>query len=122
MGSRLGTAQDFDKYHNHAELTAMLKNMVNSHQTSPGCSPSEKPGGRDIWLVEIANPAGVPVKDRPGLFIAANFEGDHLIGSEAALFIADYLLKIIPATPRSSSGSTIMSSTLFPVSIRMPPS
>ncbi len=97
MGSRLGTAQDFDKYHNHAELTAMLKNMVNSHGNLARLQSIGKTReGRDIWLVEIANPAGVPVKDRPGLFIAANFEGDHLIGSEAALFIADYLLKSYP--------------------------
>ncbi len=29
--------------------------------------------------------------ERPGLLVAANFEGDHLVGSEIALFLADYL-------------------------------
>ena len=37
--------------------------------------------GRDLWAVEIANPAGRPVAQRPALLIAANFEGDHLIGA-----------------------------------------
>jgi hypothetical protein len=97
MGSRPSPAQDFSEYHNQAELTAMLQSMVNSHRNLAGLQSIGKTlEGRDIWLIEIANPAGVPVKERPGLFIAANFEGDHLIGSEAALFIADYLLKNYP--------------------------
>ena len=35
-------------------------------------------GGRDIWAVELAQPRGVPVDERPALLVAANFEGDHL--------------------------------------------
>lgn len=41
--------------------------------------------GRDIWLVEIANPSGTPVDQRPGILVAANFSGDHLVGSSLAL-------------------------------------
>jgi hypothetical protein len=97
IGSHLGFAQDFGKYHNHAELAAILRSMVNSYQNLARLQSIGKTlEGRDIWLVEIANPSGIPIKERPGLFIAANFEGDHLIGSEAALFIADYLLKNYP--------------------------
>jgi len=89
-----GAAQDFSKYHTYAELTGALRLMVNDHKN---ISKLESIGktleGRDIWMVEIANPKGVPVEQRPALFIGANFEGDHLIGSEIALYIVDYLLK-----------------------------
>jgi hypothetical protein len=34
----------------------------------------------------------VPVDGRPALLIAANFEGDHVIGSELALYAVDFLL------------------------------
>ena len=48
--------------------------------------------GRSVWAIEIANPAGTPVAERPALMIAANFEGDQLIGSQLALYIAEHLL------------------------------
>ena len=47
--------------------------------------------GRSVWAVEVANRAGTPVDARPALFVAANFEGDQLIGSELALYLARHL-------------------------------
>ena len=47
--------------------------------------------GRSIWAVEIANAAGTPLDARPALLVAANFEGDQLIGSELALYLARHL-------------------------------
>ena len=44
-----------------------------------------------MWAVEIANAAGTPVDARPALLVAANFEGDQLIGSELALYLARHL-------------------------------
>ena len=91
-------AQDFTKYHNYAELSGMLQTMADAHKDIARLvSIGKTVGGRDIWAVEIANPAGVPVKDRPGLLVAANFEADHLIGSEIALAVVDGLLKGYPA-------------------------
>ena len=51
-------------------------------------------GGSDIWLLRLAaQPQGAPDPDaRPGIFVAANIEGVHLIGTEAALSIAERLL------------------------------
>jgi len=93
-----GFAQDFSKYHTYAELTSMLQGMATSHANIAKLQSIGKTlGGKDIWLLEIANPAGVPVKERPALFIGANLEGDHLIGSEIALFVSDFLLKSYPA-------------------------
>lgn len=51
-------------------------------------------GGSEIWLLRIAaRPEGAPDPDlRPGIFVAANVEGAHLIGTEAALALAERLL------------------------------
>ena len=89
-----GMAQDFGKYHNYAEMSAILQNLANVHKTLVKLESIGKTlEKRDIWALTIANQAGLPVGERPGVLIAANFEGDHLIGSELAGFIADYLVK-----------------------------
>lgn len=88
-----GTAADFTKYHSHDELSAALKTAV---AAQPDLARLESIGrtreGRDIWAVAIASLTGPPVESRPALLIAANFEGDHLIGSELALYTIDFLL------------------------------
>lgn len=87
-------AQDFTKYHNYAELSAMLQNLAGANKTLVKLESIGKTLGKwDIWALQIAAPGGVPIAERPGLLIAANFEADHLIGSELAMFIADYLVK-----------------------------
>jgi len=84
---------DFARYHNYQELADALRAIAGAHADLARLVSIGRTGeGRDIWAVEIANPAGTPVDERPALLVAANFEGDHLIGSELALFLADYLL------------------------------
>jgi len=91
-------AQEFTKYHSYAEMSGMLQTMVGAHKDIARLvSIGKTAGGRDIWLVEIANPAGVPVQERPGLLVAANFEADHLAGSEISLAVIDGLLKGYPS-------------------------
>lgn len=89
----LSAATDFTKYHTYDELSAALKTTVSAHADLATLTAIGKTReGRSLWAVEIANPAGTPPNDRPGLLIAANFEGDHLIGSELALYIVENLL------------------------------
>lgn len=87
-------AQDFSTYHNYDQMTKELKSLVNANK---GIAKIESIGktieGRDIWVVTIANQKGVPTQERPGMFIGANFEGDHLIGSQISLSVINYLLK-----------------------------
>ncbi len=87
-------AQDFVKYRTHAETTAWLQGLA---KANPQLVKLESIGktrqGRDLWALQIAAPGGLPAGERPALLIAANFDGDHLIGSELALFAADYLVK-----------------------------
>jgi murein tripeptide amidase MpaA len=84
---------DFTKYHTHAELTSALERLVAAHGDLARLVPvATTRGDRTVWAIEIANPAGPPVDQRPALLIAANLEGDQLIGSELALFTAEWLL------------------------------
>lgn len=89
----VGAATDFSKYHTYQELSAALKAAASSQPTLAKVVSLGKTGeGRDIWAVEIAGPGGPPAGTRPGLLVAANFEGDHLVGSELALYLVESLL------------------------------
>ncbi len=87
-------SQDFSSYQNYEEMTKELKRLVNANK---GIAKIESIGktteGRDLWVVTIANPNGTTVDERPAMFIGANFEGDHLIGSQLSLAVINYLLK-----------------------------
>ena len=87
-------AQEGAQYHTYGEMTKILQNMAGAGANLVKLESIGKTlEKRDIWALQIANPAGNPVGGRPALLIAANLEGDHLIGSEIALGIADHLLK-----------------------------
>jgi hypothetical protein len=89
-----GWAQDFSKYHNYGDMTAFLQSLAAANKASVKLESLGKTlEKRDIWMVQIANPGGAPAAERPGILIAANFEGDHVFGSELALYIADFLAK-----------------------------
>jgi hypothetical protein len=84
---------DFAKYHSYAELSSALHDLASTHSDiAKLASIGKTKEGREIWALELGNRKGIPVDQRPGLLITANLEGDHLIGSELALYIADYLL------------------------------
>ena len=88
------TAADFTKYHTFQELSAELKAVAAVNPSIARIASIGKTReGRDIWAIEIANPAGTPVEQRPALLIAANFEGDHVVGSELALYLADFFVR-----------------------------
>lgn len=87
-------AQDAPNYRGQAALTAALKALA----AQPGsaarlASIGKSRGGRDIWALEIALPGAVPPDKRPALLVAAGFEGDHLVGTEIALAVAEHLAK-----------------------------
>jgi hypothetical protein len=91
-------AQETPRYHTYAEMTSALQALAGAHKTIARLESIGKTrGGRDIWALEIANQAGVPPAKRPALLVAANFEGDHLVGSEIALSVAGDLLKNYPS-------------------------
>lgn len=79
-------------YLNQNALTRELRTLVSTSSSAKMTSLGTTMGGRDIWVIEIANPGGMPVKDRPGVLMVGNLEGDHLVGSSHALETVRYLL------------------------------
>jgi len=87
-------SQDISSYRNYEAMTGELQKLVNANRDIAKLESIGKTlEGRDLWVVTIAHPEGAPVDERPGMFIGANFEGDHLIGSEIALSVIHYLLE-----------------------------
>ena len=96
----LVAATDFSKYHGYDELTAALKATAAAHpDLAKVISIGRTREGRDLWAIELAANPGRTADTRPALLIAANFEADHLIGSELALYIAESLLNAYPTDP-----------------------
>jgi hypothetical protein len=88
-----GYSQTAGAYLTYDELTQAVKTLVESHKDLAKVESIGKTAeGRDIWVLTLANAGGMPVDERAGLLIAANFEGDHLIGSSLSVEIARYLL------------------------------
>ena len=80
-------AADYTRYHSYDDMTAALRELAKTHSTLARLVEVAKTReGRVVWAIEIANSAGTPVAERPALLVAANFEGDQLIGSELALY------------------------------------
>jgi hypothetical protein len=85
--------EEFTGYRTYEQVTAMMQTMAEHHADIASLeSLAQTLEGRDVWMLQIGNPAGVPLAERPALLIAANFEGDQLIGSELALATAHHLL------------------------------
>ena len=83
---------DSARYKTYDEMTAALRALSQSHANLVKLVDLGKSHeGRSVWAVEIANAAGTPIDARPALLVAANFEGDQLIGSELALYLARHL-------------------------------
>ena len=81
-------------YKTYDQLTASLRALAQSHGNLVKLVDLGKSHeGRSVWAVEIAGaPAGsTPADQRPALLLAANLEGDQLIGSELALYLAQHL-------------------------------
>ena len=86
-------AADYTRYHTYDELTAALSGLAKAHANLAKLVEVAKTREeRTVWAIEIASPAGRPVAERPALFIAANLEGDQVIGSAIALHVAESLL------------------------------
>ena len=93
-------AQDFTDYQNFEDMTRSLHNLVSSNKNIAAIESMGKTlEERDLWLITIANKKGTPLDKRPALFIGGNFEGDHLVGSQSALAVIDYLLKNYSSQP-----------------------
>jgi len=84
---------DFAKYYDYAELTAALREMA--EKKSDLCrmySIGKTYEGRDMWMVEIANPkTGSPDK-KSAMYIDGNHHAGEVTGSAVCLYTIWYLL------------------------------
>jgi len=85
----------FDKYHQPKELNALLKSWTSKHpQLTKLINIGKSSGKNDLFILRIAaEKKGSPeIESRPAIFVSANLEGVHLVGTEAALMLIEKLL------------------------------
>lgn len=81
-------------YHDYNALTTALKQLAGKNpQIATLTSIGKTLKGRDIWMMQISGTKGLAPFDKQALLICGNLEGDHVIGSEVALGIAEYLIQ-----------------------------
>ncbi len=81
-----------DAYPDFDALTTELRSLVNGSDLVSMRSLGTSHERREIWLLEIGNPAGAPLDTRPGLLVVGNLAGDHLVGSALAVDIVRHFL------------------------------
>lgn len=80
-------------YHNYSALTNSLQDLAKSNtKTTQLTSIGKTLKGNDIWMLQVSGQNGPIPEDKQALLICGNLEGDHVIGSEVALGIAEYLV------------------------------
>lgn len=84
----------FDRYYSYEDV---VKAVTLLNQAYPKLTKKVLVGksdeGRDIWALEINNPATGKALDKPGVYVDANIHGNEIQAGEVALYLADYLLK-----------------------------
>lgn len=83
----------FDTYHTPAGVNALLKAWAAKYQElTKLISIGKSYGGKELLILRIAAPGSSNPDAKPGVFVSANIQGNHVIGTEAALFLAEKLL------------------------------
>jgi murein tripeptide amidase MpaA len=93
LGVILAAAQDnpAEGYHDYQALTQKLQQIkkVNPDITEL-LSIGKSASGKDLWMLQLSGKGKTLSKQ--ALLIVGNLEGDHVIGSEVALGIAEHLI------------------------------
>ncbi len=94
VSTPLQTTQVETKFHSPAEVAAALKTLAGKFPEICRLSTIGKSyGGQEIHVLEISVRKNRPApEDRPGVLVVANSEGIHLVGTEAALQLAESIL------------------------------
>lgn len=79
-------------YRDFVGLTRELRTLADGSRSATLRSLGASHQGREIWMVEIADPDGPPVDQRPGVLVVGNLSGDHVLGSHLALEAIRHLL------------------------------
>lgn len=92
----VGAAQGklaLDKYHTPDEVNGLLKSWAAKFPELTKLQTIGKSyGNKEIYVLRIAARGSAEPDSRPGVLISANIQGNHLVGSEAALLLIERLL------------------------------
>lgn len=93
-GLPLKSADDASSgYHNYQALTQALKNIVGKNtKIAKLHSIGKSQQGRDLWMIQISGTQGGSPEEKQALLVVGNLEGDHVVGSEVAMGMAEYLI------------------------------
>ncbi len=87
-----GLQAQSSEYLDYEALTRELRSLANGSGNASMRSIATSHEGREVWLVEVGNPTGIPVDERPAVLVVGNLAGDHVVGSQLALEIIRFLL------------------------------
>ena len=83
----------FDRYYSHDEMTAHLQALAAAYpELCTLTSVAKSHRGRDVWLLEITNPATGPGAEKPGFYIDAQIHAEEHATSATALYAVWFLL------------------------------
>ena len=84
---------DFAHYHTYDELASELRKLAAASDGFGSVTSAGKSYlGRELWAIEINNPATGAAAGKPGYYIDGNTHGGEVTGTEVALYTAWYLL------------------------------
>ncbi len=85
---------DFSKYHTPSEVKMIMDKLaLENPKLVKLMKIGESYGGEGIYVLQIAGLKGsLKPDEKPGIFVSANIEGVHLIGTEVALMLAKKLI------------------------------
>ena len=88
------TQQDrYADYLTYEQLTSALRTITGNSDGVATMAPlATTTQGREIWLVTIGSTDAERRAENPAVLVVANLEGNHLIGSSAALHLAEELI------------------------------
>ena len=88
-------AAHWNRYHDHAEATALLKALAEAY---PGLAKLESLGqsygGRGMWVITITNFESGPEAGKGAFWIDGGIHANEIQGPEVALYTAWYLLEM----------------------------
>jgi len=88
-------AAHWNRYHDYAEATALMKQMVAAHPDRAQLSSLGKSyGEREMWLLTITNRKTGDDRSKPAFWIDGAIHANEIQGTEVTLYTAWYLLEM----------------------------
>ncbi len=84
----------FDRYYSYDETVAAIKAFEKTYpKFAKAVLVGRSDEKREIWALEINNPATGEASSKTGVYVDGNIHGNELQATEVCLYFADYMLK-----------------------------